>query len=102
MVTIRRETDAILANRISNDPTVVGNVSYDGRVIDWSPVVDQLVILSNGEDAMQVYEQRARHCWEVMTIFLPSCRGKRALETAKAMKEWMLPYVDIVFGSVPE
>lgn len=102
MVTIRRETDAILANRISNDPSVFGNVSYDGRVVDWTPVVDQFVILSNGDDAIQVYEQHSRHVWEVMTAFLPSCRGARALETARAMKAWMLPYVDVVFGSVPD
>lgn len=99
---VRRETDPELANRISNDPSVVGNVSYDGRVIDWSAAVDTCVVLSNGEDAIQVYEQKARHVWEVMTVFLPSCRGKRALETAHEMRRWMLPYVDIAFGSVPD
>lgn len=99
---IRRETDAILANRISNDPAVFGNVSYDGRPIDWSPAIDTCVVLSNGEDAVQVYEQRARRVWEVMTIYAPTCRGRRALETAYAMRDWMLPYVDMAFGSVPD
>jgi hypothetical protein len=98
---IRRETDAELINRISNMEGVLSNVSYDGRIIDWSPAVDTCVILSNGEDAAQVYEQKARRVWEVMTIFGPSCRGKRALETANAMKEWMLPHLDVAFGSVP-
>lgn len=99
---VRRETTAELANRISNAPGVVGNVSYDGRVIDWTPAVDTCVILSNGEDAVQVYEQKAPRVWEVMTVFAPTCRGKRALETAYEMKDWMLPHVDIVFGSVPD
>lgn len=99
---VQRETDPTLANKISNAPGVVGNVSYDGRVIDWAPAIDACIVLSNGEDAVQVYEQKARHVWEVMTIFAPTCRGKRALETAREMKEWMLPYVDLVFGSVPD
>lgn len=99
---IRRETTAELANRISNAPGVVGNVSYDGRVIDWTPAIDTCVVLSNGEDAVQVYEQMEPRIWQVMTVFGPTCRGKRALEAARAMKEWILPYVDTVFGSVPD
>ncbi len=102
MIEIRRETDAELANRISRMEGVVSNVSYDGREIDWSPAIDTCIVLSNGEDAIQVYEQKARHVWEVMTVFGPKCRGKRALETAYAMKEYMLPYVDVAFGSVPD
>lgn len=81
---------------------MVSNVSYDGRVIDWTPAVVSCVILSNGEDAIQVYEQKARHVWEVMTIMAPTCRGKKALETAYAMRDYMLPYVDVAFGSVPD
>lgn len=99
---IQRETNAELANHISRLPGVVSNVSYDGREIDWTPAIDTCVVLSNGEDAIQVYEQKARHVWEVMTIFGPTCRGKKALETAYAMKDYMLPYVDVAFGSVPD
>lgn len=99
---IRRETDADLANRVSRMDGVVTNVSYDGRDIDWSPAVETCVILSNGEDAFQVYEQKEPRIWEVMTVFAPTCRGKRALETAFEMKEWMLPHLDIAFGSVPD
>lgn len=99
---VRRETDASLINRIANDPECFGNVSYDGRAIDFAPYVDDLVILSNGEDACQVFEQRAQGVWEVMTIFAPSCRGKRALETARAMRDWMAPYVDVAFGWIPD
>jgi hypothetical protein len=99
---IRRETDAELANRISRMEGVVTNVSYDGRDIDWAPWIDTCMVLSNGEDAIQVYEQKGRNLWEVMTIFGPTCRGKRALETAFEMRDYMLPYVDIAFGSVPD
>lgn len=100
---IRRETNAELANRISNMEGVLTSGPYSNNgVVDWSPAVDQCVILSNGEDAIQVFEQKARHVWEVMTIFGPGCRGKRALETACAMRDWMLPYVDVAFGQVPD
>ena len=98
---IRRETDADLANAISRLDGVITNVSYDGRDIDWAPAVEACVILSNGIDAIQVYEPKEPRIWEVMTIFGPECRGKRALETAFAMREWMLPHLDIAFGSVP-
>lgn len=99
---IRRETDAELANRISNMPGVLTNGPYDQGAVDWSPVVDSCHILSNGEDAIQVFEPKGRYIWEVMTIFAPTCRGKRALQTAYAMRDWMLPYVDIAFGQVPD
>lgn len=101
-VEILRETDTALADKVSNMDGVLCNVSYDGRTLNWGPVIEHCVVLSNGEDAIQVYEQKARHIWEVMTIFAPTCRGRRALDTAFAMRDWMLPYVDVAFGSVPD
>lgn len=98
---IRREHDAELANRLSADPAIHAAISRHGAALDWSPAVEGCVIISNGEDAVQIYEQTAPRDWQVMTIFGPTCRGKRALETAAAMKEWMRPHADMVFGSIP-
>ncbi len=101
-IVIRRERDADLINRISNDPAVLPFVSLTGREMDWSPVVRSCVILSNGEDACMILEQTDDRDWQMHTIFAPSCRGKRAVETGLAMKAWMRPYADVIFGSIPD
>lgn len=98
---IRREHDAELVNRITNMPEVLPFISRHGNEIDWTPAVSHCVILSNGEDAAMVLEQTAERDWQVNTIFAPTCRGKRALETGLQMKEWMKPYADMIFGSIP-
>ncbi len=99
---IRRERDAELINRITNDPAVLPFVSRHGWEIDWSPAVRSCVILSNGEDACMILEQTDERDWQMHTVFAPTCRGKRAVETGLAMKEWMMPrYADMIFGSIP-
>lgn len=98
---IRREHDAELINRITNDPAVLPFISRHGNEIDWAPAVSHCVILSNGEDACMVLEQTDERDWQINTVFAPTCRGKRALETGRAMKEWMVPWADQIFGSIP-
>ena len=100
---IRRERDAELINRISNDPAVLPFVSKTGDPLNWEPAVRHCVILSNGEDACMVLEQTDDRHWQMHTVFGPSCRGKRAVETGLAMREWMVPkYADMIFGSIPD
>lgn len=98
---IRRERDAELVNRISNDPAVLPFISRHGGEVDWTPAIGHCVILTNGEDAAMVLEQTAERDWQVNTIFAPTCRGRRALETAREMKDYMLPHADLIFGSIP-
>jgi hypothetical protein len=98
---IRRETDAELVNRISNMPEVHPFMQRHGNQLDWTPAVEGCFILSNGEDAVMIFEQTAERDWQVTTCYAPSCRGKRAVETGLAMKEWMRPHADMVFGSIP-
>ncbi len=102
---IRKETDPSLINRLSNDEAVKATLPNLGGEIDWSPAFApgaDCVVLSNGEDAAQVYERTAERDWQVVTIFAPTCRGKRALEAAMDMRDYMLPHVDLVFGPVPD
>jgi hypothetical protein len=105
---VRRETTPELLNKISNDPSVypalAGRYSV-GEAIDWSSIFPMTqtgcVALSNGEDAFQVYELKADRIWEVFTAFVSTCRGKRALETGRAFRDWMTPHADLIFGSIP-
>jgi hypothetical protein len=102
-IVIRRERDAELINSITNDPAVLPFISRHGGEIDWSPAVAPCVILSNGEDAAMVLERTAERDWQVNTMFAPTCRGKRAVKTGMAMKDWMFPdYADLIFGSIPK
>lgn len=101
---IRRESDAALINRITNDPAVLPFISRHGGEIDWTPAIESedCIVLSNGEDAAMVLERAAPRDWQVNTIFAPTCRGKKAIEAARAMKTYMIPkYADVIFGSIP-
>ncbi len=100
---IRREFTPDLINRISNKQGIKPIVTRGGeQEVDWWPAVRSCVILSNGEDACMVFEQTADRDWQVMTLYDETCRGKRALETGLAMKEWMKPHADMIFGSIPD
>jgi hypothetical protein len=103
---IRRETDPHFLNRLSNDPAVLSSLPNIGGVVDWSPLFahtpNGTIALSNGEDAAQVFEMTADRDWQVVTIFGPTCRGRKALETAYAIRDWIAPYADLVFGPVPD
>lgn len=100
---IRRETDAALINRLSNELGTVPAQYLANGPMDWTPAVDLCVILSNGDDAAMVFEQTGRRVWQVMTIFGPTCRGRKAIITGKAMRDWMMPaYADAIFGPVPK
>jgi hypothetical protein len=106
---VRRETEPSLLNKISNDPSVYSMLA--GRyvvddVIDWSSIFPMartgIVALSNGEDAFQIYELVAPRIWEVFTAFVGTCRGKRALETGRAFRDWMEPHADLIYGGIPD
>lgn len=100
---IREETDADLINRISNLPEVLPHISYCGP-LDWQAAIDspECIILSNGEDAIGAFERTAPRTWQVHTIFGPTCRGRKAVETGKAMLAYMVPaHADRVWGFTP-
>ena len=103
---IRRETDPDLVNEIANHPSVWPHVARHGKPLDFSPafpaVQSGAVILTNGEDAAMVFEQTADRVWQVCTMFKDTCRGERAREVGAAMRDYMRPYADLIFGKVPD
>lgn len=106
---VRREIEPSLINKISNESSVFSTLAARygvGEAIDWSPVFPMrqtgCVVLSNGEDAAQVYELKADRVWEVCTVFADTCRGKRALQIGREMRDWMEPHSDLIFGSIPD
>jgi len=99
---IRRETDAALANKIASHPAVRQNVCHHDDDIDFAPAVDACILLSNGEDALCAFEETAPREWQMHSFFLPSCRGRKAIDTAKEMLAWIIPeHGSRVWGGTP-
>lgn len=100
---IRRETDAGLINAISNSDGVRSAICYQDGPMDWTPAIgnDDIMILSNGQDACAVFAQTEPRQWQSHTIFAPTCRGKRAVETGREMVAYMRPHADILWGATP-
>lgn len=100
---IRRETDAELINRISNAEGVRQNICYRDGAMDWTKAIAEpdIAILSNGTDAVAVFAQTAPRTWQAHTMFSPTCRGRVAIDTAKAMIEHMRPHADVIWGATP-
>ncbi len=106
---VRRETDPELINKVANEEGVYDVLSTRYTLadrMDFSPLFpvtrSSCVVLSNGEDAVQVYEERAPRTWEVCTFFAKSCRGAKALKVGREMRDWMEPHADLIFGNVPD
>jgi hypothetical protein len=88
-----RVFDASVHNRIANDPLVrpsfawaEGDLSFDDEVSR----PDDYVFLANEEgDAAAIFEWSAPGTYQVHTMALGSCRGRRALDTGARMIAWM-------------
>lgn len=103
---IQRERDPRLLNHLANLPGVHENIGLREDAYDFSPIFEHtpngIVAYSNGVDGAQVFEQTADREWWCTTIFGPTCRGRRALETAEAIKARISPFADLIFGPVPD
>lgn len=102
---IWRERDATLINNVANLANVHPAIAYHGQPLDWSaafPAEDTgVVVLSNGDDACAVFASTAHRVWQGHTVFGPTCRGRRAIETGKAIIAWMRPHADLIWGATP-
>lgn len=100
-----RASDAVLLNRIANHPAVRPYFDLGGAgVLDFSACVSSpdYRILTNGRDAAAIFEWSAPAVWEGHTLFLPSCRGRRAVETGKAFCAWMFADgASMLWGQTP-
>jgi len=104
---VRRETDISLINRIANDDDVRPFIRPDGEPLDFAPFEGKrigetgVVILSNGEDAVALFEITAPRIYQAHTLFAPTCRGRRAIDTAREMVAHMFGHgADVVWGVV--
>lgn len=101
---IRREIDAELINRISNMAGVREFICYKQGTMDWSPAFgfeDAIIVLSDGAGACGVFEQSADRAYKVHTLFGPDVRGRKAIEAAAEMLNYMRRYADVIWGMTP-
>jgi hypothetical protein len=94
---IRQEFDTELLDKIGNSESVRPFICYHDDEIDWYPVVRGCAVLSNGEDAVGIFEQTPKdhdifklvrpemRAWQAHTLFDATCRGRKAIDTAKEM-----------------
>lgn len=109
---VRLETDAQLVNKIANSDAVRPFLREDGAEVDLSlavadrPSLTGVVVLSNGEDAVGVFHVTAIEppfqAFQVHTMFGATCRGRKAIETAREMVAWMFAHgATTIWGSTP-
>ncbi len=102
-IAIRRETDARLINQLANAPDVAPFVNYGAGTMDFAPALASdanVIVLSNGKDAVAAFERTAPRRWQSHTLFGPTCRGRTAIDTGRAMVAWMLDRcADVLWGA---
>lgn len=101
---IRRSPDAELHNLILNEPEISGH--FGPNLKDLTPLLAEpgaYRLLDNGSDAATVLEWSAPGVWQCHTYFLPTCRGKRAIEAGKGFLRWMFENegARMVWGQTP-
>ena len=60
-----------------------------------------IVWLSNGEDALVSFVQTADRDYQAHLFFDSTCRGRKALQAAREMLDWIKPFADMVWGAIP-
>jgi hypothetical protein len=105
---IARTDNIELINRIANSEAVRPFIRPDGEPMDFSPLEGKrvgetgVVVLTNGEDAIGLFEITADKIYQAHTLFAATCRGRKAIDTAREMLAWMFDHnVDVVWGSTP-
>jgi hypothetical protein len=90
---IVREHDEHLINRIANSAEVRPFICYHDQEMDWWPAIRACCVLSNGDDAVGVFEPTGEREFQVHT---------RALDAAKEMVSYMMPeHADRIWGATP-
>lgn len=103
---IRRETNARLVNAIANHPAVLPyfDIAKTGA-LDFSELFErpaEYAVVSNGVDAVGLFEWSAPGVWQGHTMFLPSCRGQRAITDGRAICRWALDNLGgMIWGQTP-
>jgi hypothetical protein len=79
------------------------HICYHDRALDWSPAVENCIILSNGVDAVAAFEEgNLKGIYQAHTMFAPSCRGRLAIEAGRAMLKWMFDHgASGIWGATP-
>lgn len=109
---IQIETRPDFVNSIANSDAVRPFIREDGEPTDWTaacrerPSTSGVVILSNGEDAVGVFEATAIvwpfQAFQTHILFGATCRGRRALDTYRDMLAWLAARgATLVWGSTP-
>ena len=97
--------DADYANRIANIPEVARGLLPGGDENDWDFTVavskPENIFLRCGE-GVALCEWSAPRVYECHLLFPPSCRGRRAINEAREMSDFMMAnHADVLWGRPP-
>lgn len=107
---VRRERSAAFVNRIVNHPSVRPFVDYTGTTspLDMSSTVvgpltkTRVLWFSNGCDALATFGLCEDRIWQAHIMFADTCRGRRAIDTAREMLRAMRPHADQIWTAIPD
>jgi len=92
MITRQRTPETI--NRIAANPEV--RSTYNIRINSFVPLDftemckrEDYIVLSNGIDAVSIFDQQTPVVFDGHSMFDETCRGKDALEIGQEMLDWM-------------
>ena len=99
-----RTFDATVLNRIARHPEIVAQFGVEQSFSALVSEPDYFALFNNADgDGGMVFEWSAPGVWQMHTMFLPECRGKRAIRDAKAMVREM--FIDVgatmLWGQTP-
>jgi len=108
MVTVFHTHDAELANRIVNQDGVREFFHVSGDPVDLTPAVEPrsgitgIIALTDGDDALALFEMTHDGVFQSHTLFGPTVRGRRAVDTGRAMVQYMFDHgAKVVWGATP-
>lgn len=99
--------DAKVINEVANKPEVLPFIGPELESIDLSDCLNypsRYLFLTNEEQtAITLWDMYSPGVWEAHTMFTKECRGRKAIETGKAMLDYLhtIRPVLLVWGQTP-
>lgn len=99
-----RTFDATVFNRIAAHPEIVAQFGQEQDFTEMAADPEFFALFNNAEgDGGMVFEWSAPGVWQMHSLFLPSCRGKRAIRDAIDIGREMFTTVGatMIWGQTP-
>ena len=110
-MTVFRTFDPQLINRIANIPTIKEMIflndpqarRYSFDYHDAIAQADRWIVVTDGDDAVAMFEVKTPTVFEGHFFFGPTCRGFKAIRIARLMVDWLFQNTRLIMlvGETP-